>query len=115
MVGMFVCLCLASQKPSEREFFLPAGTHLGVKLLMIVFRRVFLGIRSNSGICQIPKNESGQNEIQNQNAQPRLRLLTLLWLSFLEFWTCDLKRERSLQTLGAVARRPYYCSYYNTN
>ncbi len=33
MVGMFVCLCLASQKPSEREFFLPAGTHLGVKLL----------------------------------------------------------------------------------
>ena len=32
MVGMFVCLCLASQKPSEREFFLPAGTHLGVKL-----------------------------------------------------------------------------------
>jgi len=33
MVGMFVCLCLASQKPSEREFFVPAGTHLGVKLL----------------------------------------------------------------------------------
>jgi len=33
MVGMFVSLCLASQKPSEREFFLPAGTDLGVKLL----------------------------------------------------------------------------------
>ncbi len=29
-----MCLCLASQKPSEREFFLPTGTHLGVKLLM---------------------------------------------------------------------------------
>jgi hypothetical protein len=24
MVGMFVCLCLASKKPSEREFFVPA-------------------------------------------------------------------------------------------
>jgi hypothetical protein len=34
MVGMFVCLCLTSKKPSEREFFVPAGTDLGVKLLM---------------------------------------------------------------------------------
>jgi len=33
MVGMFVCLCLDSKKPSEREFFVPAGTDLGVKLL----------------------------------------------------------------------------------
>jgi hypothetical protein len=33
MVGMFVSLCLASQKPSEREFFVPAGTDLAVKLL----------------------------------------------------------------------------------
>jgi hypothetical protein len=33
MVGMFVSLCLASKKPSEREFFVPAGTDLGVKLL----------------------------------------------------------------------------------
>ncbi len=33
MVGMFVCLCLASKKPSEGEFFVPAGTDLGVKLL----------------------------------------------------------------------------------
>jgi len=33
MVEMFVCLCLASQKPSEREFFVPARTDLGVKLL----------------------------------------------------------------------------------
>jgi hypothetical protein len=33
MVGMFVCLCLASINPSEREFFVPAGTDLGVKLL----------------------------------------------------------------------------------
>ena len=33
MVGMFVSLCLASQKPSEQEFFVPARMHLGVKLL----------------------------------------------------------------------------------
>ncbi len=33
MVGMFVSLCLASKKSSEREFFIPARTHLGVKLL----------------------------------------------------------------------------------
>ena len=30
MVGMFVSLCLASKKPSEREFFVPARTDLGV-------------------------------------------------------------------------------------
>jgi hypothetical protein len=28
-----VSLCLASKKSSDREFFVPAGTHLGVKLL----------------------------------------------------------------------------------
>jgi hypothetical protein len=41
MVGMFVCLCLASKKHSEREFFVPAGTDLGVKLLItfLVFVR----------------------------------------------------------------------------
>ncbi len=33
MVGMFVCLCLASKKPSNQEFFLPVGTDLAVKLL----------------------------------------------------------------------------------
>ena len=33
MVVVFVCLCLASKKPSEQEFFVPAGTDLGVKLL----------------------------------------------------------------------------------
>ena len=32
MVGMFVSLCLASQKPSEREFFVPTGMDLNVKL-----------------------------------------------------------------------------------
>ncbi len=33
MVGMFVCLCLASKKPSEREFFVPVRTDIAVKLL----------------------------------------------------------------------------------
>jgi hypothetical protein len=31
---MFVCLCLPSKKPSKQEFFVPAGTDLGVKLLI---------------------------------------------------------------------------------
>jgi hypothetical protein len=34
MAGIFVCLCLTSKKPSEREFFVPAGTDSGVKLLI---------------------------------------------------------------------------------
>ncbi len=33
MVGMYVFLCLASQKPSEQECFVPARTDFGVKLL----------------------------------------------------------------------------------
>jgi hypothetical protein len=32
MVEMYVSLCLASKKPSEWEFFVPAGSDLGVKL-----------------------------------------------------------------------------------
>jgi hypothetical protein len=32
MVGMFVRLCLASQNPFEREFFVPARMDLGVNL-----------------------------------------------------------------------------------
>jgi len=35
MVGIFVFLWLASQKSSEREFFVPAGTDLGVKLFVV--------------------------------------------------------------------------------
>ena len=33
MVGMFMCLCLASKMPSERDFFVPVGTDFTVKLL----------------------------------------------------------------------------------
>ena len=33
MGGMFVCLCLASQKPSEWDLFVPARMDLDVKLL----------------------------------------------------------------------------------
>ncbi len=42
MVVMFVSLCLASQKPSEREFFVHAGT-VGIKLLTSVrcYKRSF--------------------------------------------------------------------------
>ena len=41
MVGMFVSLCLASQKLSKREFFVPAGTDLGVKLLRVINNELF--------------------------------------------------------------------------
>ena len=44
--GGDVCvLCLASQNPFEREFFVPAGTDLGVKLLnvAILWRKVLVG------------------------------------------------------------------------
>jgi hypothetical protein len=34
MVVVFVCLCLASKKPSKRGFFVPAGTDFGVQLLI---------------------------------------------------------------------------------
>ncbi len=34
-------LCLASKKSSEREFFVPAGMHLGVKLLIQI--KIFFG------------------------------------------------------------------------
>ncbi len=47
MVGMFVCLCLASKKPSEQEFFVPAGTDLGVKLLNNFFPRPVSQIKQN--------------------------------------------------------------------
>jgi hypothetical protein len=43
MVGMYVCLCLTSKKPSEGEFFVPARTDLGVELLT--------GIRLWAQIC----------------------------------------------------------------
>ena len=33
VVGMFVSLCLASKKSSERKFFVPAGTLIDVKLI----------------------------------------------------------------------------------
>jgi hypothetical protein len=33
MVGIFVCLCLASKKPSAREFFVLAEQDLAVHLL----------------------------------------------------------------------------------
>jgi len=40
MVGMFVCLCFASKKPSEREFFVTARTDLAVKLLTWSFKYI---------------------------------------------------------------------------
>ena len=48
MVGMFVCLCLASQNPFEWEFLVPARTDLGVKLFQHrVMRDQFLAVTRN--------------------------------------------------------------------
>jgi hypothetical protein len=35
--GCLCDVCFASKKSSEREFFVPAGTHLDVKLLNLLF------------------------------------------------------------------------------
>ena len=34
--GCLYDVCFASKKSSEREFYVPAGTHLGVKLLCVL-------------------------------------------------------------------------------
>ncbi len=47
MVGMFVCLCLPSKKPSKQEFFIPAGTDLGVKLLTQYRIFIFIFLQLN--------------------------------------------------------------------
>jgi len=44
MVGMFVWLCLASQIPFEREFFVPARMDVGVKLVSIATTAVTLPV-----------------------------------------------------------------------
>jgi hypothetical protein len=44
MVGMYVSVCFASQKPSEQEFFVPAGMDLDVKLLTAL---PYLGLGGN--------------------------------------------------------------------
>ena len=42
MVGMFVCLCLASKKSSKQEFFVPTRTDLAVKLFYINYYLTFV-------------------------------------------------------------------------
>ena len=50
MVGMFVCLCLASQNLSEWEFFVPARTDLGVKLLTEIHLPYRPGFKNHRGL-----------------------------------------------------------------
>jgi hypothetical protein len=59
MVGMFVCLCLASQKPSERDLFVPARMDLDVKLLSCT---VVVPIYS---WCMLPTLTQGDGHSQN--------------------------------------------------
>jgi len=51
MVGMFLSLCLASKKSSERQFFVTAGTHLGVNSLTT--KSVLAGAKNSrpEGFC----------------------------------------------------------------
>jgi hypothetical protein len=51
MVGMFVCLCLASQKPSERDLFVPARMDLDVKLLTGIRLWVHICAYLNFELC----------------------------------------------------------------
>jgi hypothetical protein len=53
--GEFVCLCFASQKPSKREFFVPAGVDLGVKLLTSYFPKEYF---SYINVCRIRQYHS---------------------------------------------------------
>jgi hypothetical protein len=64
MVGMFVCLCLASQNLFEREFFVPARTDLGVKLLrprchfLSIFRCMLIYAFQTSQPTVAPPNQT---------------------------------------------------------
>ncbi len=51
MVGVYVCLCLASKMPSEREFFVPTRMDLAVKLLTTLHSRTTL-----NGFCMHIQN-----------------------------------------------------------
>ncbi len=71
MVGMFVCLCLASKKPSKQEFFVPAGMDLGVKLLrktQLDKLEVFLH-RSIRHILHISMTKVYEQHLHNDNVR----------------------------------------------
>ena len=53
MVGMFVCVCLATKKPSKQEFFVPTGTDFGVKLLTFRLNGSFGCVLSAQKVCII--------------------------------------------------------------
>ena len=75
MVGMFVCLCLTSKKPSEREFFVPAGTDLGVKLLKHLLR-FFLYQGDDIPVsveAHLPAAKAGDRATGRKKARPGAR------------------------------------------
>ena len=45
MVGMFVSLCLASKKSSEREFFIPAGMLIIPAGMLIIPAGMLIGVK----------------------------------------------------------------------
>ncbi len=67
MVGVFVCLCLVSKKPSEWKFFFPAGTDLGVKLLTLMWVSCLL-VRKG---MQTPRRRPRQTSTQLRDRDAR--------------------------------------------
>ena len=59
MVGMFVCLCFASQKPSEQELFIPAETVLLIVKLKARCVSSILFWRYGSRFCQELTSQPG--------------------------------------------------------
>ena len=45
MVGMFVLMCLASKKSSEREFFIPAGMLIIPAGMLIIPAGMLIGVK----------------------------------------------------------------------
>jgi hypothetical protein len=73
VAGMFVCFCLASKKPSQQEFFIPAGTDLGDKLLKYA-KLLQCMVTSNFSLVNQPR------QLIPKRLVPLLLLLTLLLL-----------------------------------
>jgi hypothetical protein len=66
MVGMFVFLCLASQKPSELEFFVPARTDLGVNSLTA--KSIPAGTKNSRPVGFYSRNSRESHVISNMGS-----------------------------------------------
>ena len=95
MVGMFVCLCLPSKKPSEREFFVPTRTDLGVKL----FKRDI-----TDGLTDT--RTDGQTDKLIWVGLDNLRFLHLIWISMYVYYSYHMLLARAQ---GSINMDQYVC------